>query len=92
MTAVPLQGALDASTLMETATSGGGFAAAEAVGIFIDDPDDPHVAVVVREGRIVYIGISDPMLRRSLDELQDMLNAGIFTAFSMWQAQLRAAP
>ncbi len=74
---------------IEAAWSKGAFTAAEAVGIFIDDPDDPHVAVAVQDGRIIYIGISDPMLRGPIDELQDVLNAGIFSAFSMWQAQLR---
>lgn len=72
-----------ASTIETTA-----YARACAVGIAIDNPDDPHVAVVVYQGRIVYIGISDPMLRVGLDALQDQLNALIFNAFAMWRMQL----
>lgn len=63
------------------------FTSAEAVGIAIDDPDDPHLAVAVQDQQIVYIGISDGMLRMPLDQLQDVLNACIFNAFSMWQKQ-----
>ncbi len=66
------------------------FTAAEAVGLWIDDLDDPHVAVAVHDGQIVYIGISDPMLRIPLDRLQDVLNACIFNAFAMWRAQTAA--
>ncbi|TDZ77371.1 hypothetical protein DE4585_04765 [Mycobacteroides salmoniphilum] len=68
---------------METVWSEAAFTTAEAVGIAVDDPDDPHVAVAVHDGQITYIGISDGMLRMPLDQLQDMLNACIFNAFSL---------
>ncbi|OHU53449.1 MULTISPECIES: hypothetical protein [Mycobacteriaceae] len=76
-------------TDIENVWSKAAFSAAEAVGIAIDDPDDPHVAVAVQDQQIVYIGISDGMLRIPLDQLQDALNACIFNAFSMWQKQSR---
>ena len=60
---------------------------ANAVGIAIDNPDDPHVAAAVHDGRIVYIGISDPMMKGNQQELQDVINACIISAFSMWGAQ-----
>lgn len=60
---------------------------ANAVGIALDNPDDPHVAAAVYCGRIVYIGISDPMMRSNQQELQDVINACIISAFSMWGAQ-----
>lgn len=60
---------------------------ANAVGIAIDNPDDPHVAVAVYDGRIVYIGISDPMMKGNQQELQDVINACILSAFAMWGAQ-----
>jgi len=78
---------VDYATALETALETAAFTEANAVGLSIDDPDDPHVAVAVRHGRIVYIGISDPMLRVGLDQLQDVLNATIVNAFAMWQAQ-----
>lgn len=59
----------------------------DAVGVALDNPDDPHVAVAVHDGRIVYIGISDPVMRGDQRELQDALNACILSAFSMWNAQ-----
>jgi hypothetical protein len=43
--------------------------------------------VAVHGGRIVYIGISDPMLQVGLHELTDSLNAAIVNAFAMWRAQ-----
>lgn len=64
---------------------------ADAVGIALDNPDDPHVAVAVHDGRIVYIGISDPVMRGNLQDLQDVLNACILSAFSMWSAQRTGA-
>lgn len=64
------------------------FASANAVGVWIDNPDDPQVAVAVHDGRIVYLGISDPMLRVDTDQLQDAINSCIFNAFAMWRAQL----
>lgn len=82
--------------LIETAQSleedwtAASFAAAQSVGIAIDDPDDPHAAVAVHDGRIVYMGISDPLLTIGLDQLTDLLNALILTAFSQWRAQLSA--
>lgn len=64
---------------------------ADAIGIALDNPDDPHVAVAVHDGRIVYVGISDPMLRGEQQELQDVLNACIINAFAMWGAQRSGA-
>lgn len=87
MSTPPLQEALQAARALETAWGEAAFTAAEAVGLWIDDLDDPHVAVAVHGGQIVYIGISDGMLRGPLDQLQDTLNACIFNAFGMWQAQ-----
>jgi predicted amidohydrolase YtcJ len=60
---------------------------ANAVGIALDNPDDPHVAVAVHGGRIVYIGISDPMMNSDQQELRDVINACILSAFAMWGAQ-----
>ena len=88
--AQPLQDAIDAARALETVWEEAAFKSAEAIGLWIDDLDDPHVAVAVHGGQIVYIGISDGMLRAPLDQLQDVLNACIFNAFSMWRAQ-RAA-
>ena len=59
----------------------------DSVGIALDNPDDPHIAVAVHDGRIVYIGISDPVMRGSQQELQDALNACIFSAFAQWGAR-----
>jgi hypothetical protein len=81
------RGLLDAAQELETAWGESAFDHARAVGIAIDDPSDPHVAVAVHDGRIVYIGISDPMLQVTLDELTDSLNAAILNAFAMWRAQ-----
>lgn len=62
-------------------------AAVDAVGVAIDDPEDPHVAVAVHGGRIVFIGISDPRARGDVADLQAELNSCIFTAFAQWSAQ-----
>ncbi|WP_170914982.1 MULTISPECIES: hypothetical protein [unclassified Mycobacterium] len=48
------------------------------------------MAVAVHDGQIVYIGISDGMLRVPLDQLQDVLNTCIFNAFAMWRSQVSA--
>lgn len=88
MTERPLQDAIDSMRQLETVVASSAFAAASAVGIWIDDPDDPHVAVAVHDGRIVYMGISDPMLRLELPELQDAINSCIFNAFASWRTQL----
>lgn len=87
MSSPPLHGALGAARSLETVWQEAAFTSAEAVGLWIDDLDDPHVAVAVHGGQIVYIGISDAMLRGPLDALQDVLNACIFNAFGMWRAQ-----
>ncbi|SLJ36923.1 hypothetical protein [Mycobacteroides abscessus] len=76
---------------IESVWSEAAFTSAESVGIAIDDPDDPHVAVAVHDGQITYIGISDGMLRIPLDQLQDTLNACIFNAFNMAEARQRKA-
>jgi hypothetical protein len=76
-----------AAARLEQAWVNAGFADADAVGIALDNPDDPHVAVAVHDGRIVYIGISDPMLRGGLKDLENVLNGCIYSAFSMWFAQ-----
>ena len=81
----------DPTIEMSRAWTAAAIADADAVGIAIDNPDDPHVAVAVHDGRIVYIGISDPMLRGNQQDLQDVLNACILTAFSMWGAQRSGA-
>jgi hypothetical protein len=64
---------------------------ANSVGIALDNPDDPHVAVAVYCGCIVYIGISDPVMRGNQQELQDVINACIISAFAMWGAQRSGA-
>lgn len=61
--------------------------AAEAVGICLDDPENPNLAVIVHDGRIVYIGISDPLMRAGLDVVQDVLNGAILSAFGQWKAK-----
>ena len=76
-----------AAARLEHAWTAAGLTDADAVGIALDNPDDPHVAVAVHDGRIVYIGISDPMMRGSLKDLQDVLNGCIYSAFAMWFAQ-----
>ncbi|RIR61358.1 hypothetical protein D2E62_23415 [Mycobacteroides abscessus] len=76
---------------IESVWSEAAFTSAESVGIAIDDPDDPHVAVAVHDGQITYIGISDGMLRIPLDQLQDTLNACIFNAFNMAETRQRKA-
>ncbi len=80
----PLQKAIARLEQMENLVAASAFVAANAVGIWIDNPDDPQVAVAVHDGRIVYIGISDPMMRGGLPELQDALNCCIFNAFAAW--------
>ncbi|ART70596.1 MULTISPECIES: hypothetical protein [Mycobacteriaceae] len=82
-----LQQAIDSAVHADEAWTQATFPSVEAVGIGVDDPDDPHVAVAVHGGCITYIGISDPMLHVDLEVLQDVLNAAIFTAFSSWTAQ-----
>lgn len=84
----PLQDVIDAARQLERVWEDAAFVSVEAVGLWIDDLDDPHVAVAVHDGRIVYIGISDGMLRAPMDQLQDTLNACIFNAFGMWRAQI----
>lgn len=76
---------------LEAVWTSAAFTAAEAVGLWVDDPDDPHVAVAVHDQQIVQISISDAMLRVPLDQLQDVLNMCIFNAFAMWQSQVSAA-
>lgn len=87
MSTSPLQGAIAAARQLEAVSGEAAFLTAEAVGVWIDDLDDPHVAVAVYGGQIVYVGISDGMLRAPLDQLQDVLNACIFNAFGSWRAQ-----
>lgn len=76
---------------LEAVWTSAAFTSAEAVGLWVDDPDDPHVAVAVHDQQIVQISISDAMLRVPLDQLQDVLNMCIFNAFAMWQSQVSAA-
>lgn len=73
---------------VEAAWEAAAFTAAEAVGIALDDPDDPNVAVAVQDGQIVYLGISDPMLRIDPQQLTDVINATILIAFGTWKAAL----
>lgn len=75
---------------MEAVWTAAAFTTAEAVGLWVDDPADPHVAVAVHDQQIVYIAISDGMLRAPLEQLQDALNTCIFNAFAMWQSQVSA--
>lgn len=82
---------LDAARRLEAVWTAASFTSAEAVGLWIDDLDNPHVAVAVHGGQIVYIGISDGMLRGPLGLLQDSLNACIFNAFGMWRSQLASS-
>ena len=72
---------------MDRAWTAASRADSDAVGIALDNPDDPHIAVAVHDGRIVYIGISDPVMRGDQRELQDVLNACIFSAFAQWGAR-----
>jgi hypothetical protein len=74
-------------TSTEARSADSTLAEANAVGIAMDNPEDPHVAVAVYGGRIVYIGISNAMMRGNRDELQDVINACILSAFLMWGAQ-----
>lgn len=87
----PLNRLVEISGEMEAVWTAAAFTTAEAVGLWIDDPDNPHVAVAVHDQQIVYIGISDGMLRAPLDQLQDVLNTCIFNAFAMWRSQVSAA-
>ncbi len=87
-----------AAARLEQVWTAAGLADADAVGVALDNPDDPHVAVAVHDGRIVYIGISDPMLRGSdpmlrgdLRDLQDVLNGCVYSAFAMWFAERSGA-
>lgn len=86
----PLNRLVEISGEMEAVWTAAAFTTAEAVGLWIDDPDNPHVAVAVHDQQIVYIGISDGMLRAPLDQLQDVLNTCIFNAFAMWRSQVSA--
>lgn len=79
-----------ASGEMEAVWTAAAFTTAEAVGLWIDDPADPQVAVAVHDQQIVYLAISDGMLRVPLDQLQDVLNTCIFNAFAIWQSQTSA--
>lgn len=81
------RGLVEAAQRLEDVWGQAAFISAEATGIAIDDPNDPHVAVAVHDGRIVYIGISDPMMRAGLDQLADVLNGLIVNAFGRWRAQ-----
>jgi len=54
----------------------------------LDNPDDPHVVVAVHGGRIVYIGISDPILQSNLMDLESVINGCILSAFARWGAQI----
>lgn len=80
-----------AAARLEQVWTAAGLADADAVGVALDNPDDPHVAVAVHDGRIVYIGISDPMLRGDLRDLQDVLNGCVYSAFAMWFAERSGA-
>lgn len=91
MTDYAPQGLVEAARRLENAWGQAAFISAEATGIAIDDPDDPHVAVAVHDGRIVYIGISDPMMHAGLDQLADVLNGLIVNAFGNWRAAIGTA-
>lgn len=82
---------LSAAQRVEQAWTAAALTDSDAVGVALDNPDDPQVAVTVHGGRIVYIGISDPMARGDLRELQDVLNACIFNAFAQWNSKRGAA-
>lgn len=88
----PLQGAIEAGQNLHAVLVESAFDDAEAVGIWIDNVDDPHLAVVVHDGQIVYIGISDGMLLIPVDQLQDVLNAAIMNAFGSWRMQANGGP
>ena len=77
----------DPTVAMTEAWTAAARAETDAVGVALDNPDDPHVAVAVHGGRIVYIGISDPAMRGDQQDLQDVINACIITAFASWAAQ-----
>ena len=73
---------------IDTRPTGTRMSAANAVGIALDNPDDPHVVVAVHGGRIVYIGISDPILNSIQTDLESVINGCILSAFAMWAAQM----
>lgn len=79
---------LDDLPQLERAWDEAAYRSAEATGIAIDDLNNPHAAVAVHDGQIVYIGISDSLLGVGGDQLTDILNGLILCAFSNWRAQL----
>ncbi|CPW66977.1 hypothetical protein [Mycobacteroides abscessus] len=79
-----------ASGEIEAVWTAAAFTTAEAVGLWVDDPANPHVVVAVYDQQIVHIEISDAMLRVPLEQLQDVLNMCIFNAFAMWRSQVSA--
>lgn len=71
-------------TLTEAWTAAA-LAHASAVGIALDDPDDPHAAVVVFDARVVYAGVS-PGLQRGVPaaDLQVITDSLTLNAVGLW--------
>lgn len=82
-----MQRLVDAAQHLETAWGEAAYLSAEATGIAMDDPNNPSAAVAVHDGRITYIGISDPLLAAGAEQLTDLINGLIVVAFGNWRAQ-----
>lgn len=78
---------IEAASQVEQVWTDAAVGSADAVGVALDDPDEPRVAVTIHDGRIVYIGISDGMLHGDMADLQVTLNACIINAFAAWREE-----
>lgn len=60
---------------------------ADAVGVAVDNPDDPHVAVIVHGGHVVYAQASPGIRTLPADDLTATLAAVMLTAIGLWAQQ-----
>lgn len=67
----------------------GAFAVAEAVGIALDNLQDPRCAVVVHRGEVVYESIAPGLAALPGEQVEDVLRATRFMALGSWLAQMR---
>ena len=62
---------------------------AEAVGIGVDNLDDPHCVVVIHSGEIVYEEVSPGLQTLPAEQVEDVIRACRFMARASWAAQKR---
>ncbi|CAM3777879.1 hypothetical protein MYFR107205_26465 [Mycolicibacterium frederiksbergense] len=74
-----------------SAVEAAAFRSAEAVGVGVDDVQNPHVVVIWRDTGAVYEAVSPGMRLASAEVQADAVRVARFMARCSWEAQRRGA-